>query len=240
MIRVTVLLLYLSGSAGAQELVSGPQVHFDAGLKLAAERDSLGAMAAFEAALRTNQVSAEAAYNLGTLALRTGDVGPARLYLERASRLDPLNASIEKNLRLAREAADAPDPRVFRAWLSAPLRLFPPLGWSLLAVVLSLVTIFVRLRKGISWRGFTAAAFASLLVLAIALALVWRESIPAGIVLQSVEMQGAPGSSSIALGRLKAGQDVRIGVREAAWVRVTGRGVTGWVPARAVALIRER
>lgn len=69
-----------------------------AAAKAYADRDYERAISLYEELAQTNGVSPGLYYDLGTAAARKGDLGLARLSLERARRLDPQSSQIRRNL----------------------------------------------------------------------------------------------------------------------------------------------
>jgi tetratricopeptide (TPR) repeat protein len=207
---------------------------FALGMSLVAERDTSGAMAAFEGALATGWTSAEAEYNLGSLALHRGEKGVARLHLERAARLAPLDASVQKNLGLARSAVGvrAPGPAQ-RLWdvIRSTVR---PLGLVGLSVSLNLLLGFILIRqKSKSWHRIVLGGAAVLVLIAATTALV-QESRSAGIALVATSVRSTAGASALIEGELTEGQRVTLGDSEGDWREVKARGVRGWVPDASV------
>ena len=226
---VLVLLLLqpaASPAAGAAEL-------FALGLELVAEGDTSGAVAAWEGARATGLTSAALEHNLGTVALHRGDVGRARLHLERAARLAPLDATVAQNLRLARDAAGVPArSEARRAWERA-VGVVGQLGLVALALALTFAAIGLFFLGRRRW----ALGVAVVAVLAVGAAgtALWERSRPVAVVLAiEAEVREAPSAGSAAVARVRAGETVEAGGVEGGWRRVEADGAGGWVPARAV------
>ncbi|MEW5853410.1 MAG: hypothetical protein AB2A00_31835 [Myxococcota bacterium] len=109
-------------------------------LKEASERyargDAAGAADAYESAVAQGADGVDVYFNLGTAALRAGDVGRAVWALMEARARDPWDDDVRFNLELARK--ENPDTLVGSeepAWMSA-LLLIPraPLGWAAFAL----------------------------------------------------------------------------------------------------------
>lgn len=206
---------------------------FEAGAALIAEGDTAGAVAAWEGAAALGWTSATVEHNLGTLALERGDVGRARLHLERAARLDPTSPAVARNLRLAREAAGV-GARGWgeRAWdrLGAAV---PPGGLVALALALSFAALGVLLLE----RRRAAAVVGVLAVLAVAAAggALWERTRAVGIVVApEADVRAAPAASARGVARVRAGEAVAVGDAEAGWRRVEADGAEGWLPEAAV------
>lgn len=137
----------LTGLALSLLLLASPQ---DA-LKEAGERyargDAAGAADAYETAVKQGADNAEVYFNLGTAALRAGDVGRAVWALMEARARSPWDEDVHFNLALARkENQDTLVGNEDPAWLEAML-LVPrvPLGWfSLGLFVLCCVLLTIR------------------------------------------------------------------------------------------------
>ena len=206
---------------------------FELGVSLASERDTAGAIAAFESALQQGDVSAEAAYNVGTLALQIGDVGKARLYLERAAPLAPGNPSIQKNLRIAAEAAALPansGPGLARSIT----RRVPPVVLVLLASVLAILSLVVTMRRSLGARQSRALIAVALIVGLVAGGVTWATMRPSGVVLSSTQVFTGPGASTALVSTIRAGELVSLRRSSGNWVQVGGPHVHGWIPQSAV------
>lgn len=211
---------------------------FELGTALAAEGDTTGAVAAFEGARATGWTSAAVEHDLGTLALARGDIGRARLHLERAARLGP-SAATAQNLRLVRERADAPAPTAAeRLWR----RLVATAGVGGLVVLALLLTYvaaalagLVRQRGGRGLRAgaWALGAIAAIAVLAAVGALA-EASRAVGVVLVESDVREAPSPEADGTGRLAPGQTLTLGGKTGGWRHVRTGGAEGWVPAEAV------
>lgn len=122
-------------------------------LKEAGERyargDALGAADAYETAIKDGADNADAYFNLGTAALRGGDVGRAVWALMEARARAPWDEDILYNLELARrENQDTVGGEEESAWLSA-MRFIPraPLQW--ITYALFLVFCAMLLARGV-------------------------------------------------------------------------------------------
>lgn len=224
---LVLLLLQAAGpSAEAERL-------FEAGQALVAEGDTAGAVAAWEGVLATGWTAAAVEHNLGTLALERGDVGRARLHLERAARLDPASASTAHNLRLAREAAGLGARPAWHAAWDRLVGVVGPVG--LVALALSLA--FGALGVWFLERRRTAAAVGVLALVAVAAAgaALWERTRPVAVVVApEADVREAPAASAAAVARVRAGETVTVGESEAGWRHVVADGEPGWLPEAAV------
>ena len=206
---------------------------FSLGATLVAEGDTAGAVAAWEGALATGLTSPAAEYNLGAVALARRDLGRARLHLERAARLDPLDGDVAAALAEARERSGAP-PRsaAERAW-NAVVGVVRPLG----LVALALAVAFGALALLLVGRRRPALAVAAVAAVAVAAAgaALWQATVPGGVVLaDEAEVREAPSPSAPPVARVRAGERVGVGRVRAGWRRVETADGGGWVREAAV------
>ncbi|MEM6288863.1 MAG: SH3 domain-containing protein [Bacteroidota bacterium] len=223
------LLLLLQAAAPAAEA----DRLFETGARLIAEGDTAGAVAAWEGIAEQGVASAAIEHNLGTLALERGDVGRARLHLERAARLDASRPGVAHNLRLARQAAGVGDRPVWRVAWDRLGAVVPPGGLVALALALSFAALGVVLLER---RRLGAALGALALVTVVAAsAALWERTAPVAIVVASeADLREAPSAAARGVARVRAGEVVALGDAEAGWRRVEADGVEGWVPEAAV------
>ncbi len=223
-----IALLLLAPSAGAQ---TDP---FALGVRLAAEGDTAGAVAAWQAA-----GGPDADHNLGVVALSRGDAGRARFYLERAARAAPLDATTRRTLADARERTGAPPPsRAAQAWAVLTVGGGAPLVALAVALLLAATAAFATGRRPAA---ALVGGMGSVLALAAAVALVGA-ALPRGVVVVSETVRAAPSGEAPEAGSVPVGTAVRIGAREAGWREIRADGVAGWLrrpygwlPERAVA-----
>ena len=206
---------------------------FDVGTTLVAEGDTAGAVAAWEGALATGWASADAEANLGAVALERGDTGRARLHLERAARLAPLDGDVADTLAAAREAAGAAPPSALgRAW-GRVVGVVRPVG----LVALALALAFGALGLFLLGRRRPALAVGALAALAVAAAGVslWEATAERGVVLVAeAEVREGPSPTAPPVARVRAGDVVGVGEERAGWRRVSAGGADGWLRGGAV------
>ena len=206
---------------------------FDVGARLVAEGDTAGAVAAWEGARRTGWASAAVEQNLGVVAQARGDVGRARLHLERAARLAPLDGAVAAALATAREEAGAAPPSAAeRAWRAA-VGVARPVGLVALALALAFGALGLFL-LGRRRPALVVGAVAAVAVVAAGAAL-WGEGAVRGVVLVSVaDVRAGPSATAPPLARVRAGEVVGVGEERAGWRRVAAGGEEGWVWGGAV------
>lgn len=208
---------------------------FALGNDLVVEGDTAGAVAAWQGAAATGWTSAAVEYNLGTVALIRGEVGEARLHLERAARLDPLAADIDRNLELTRARAGIP-PRGAgeRLWARA-VAIVCPFG----LVVLALALAFGALGTMLLGRRRLAGGLALVALVAVGAAsfAVWDTTRLLGVVLTEASVTEGPSSSTPSIARLAAGETLEVGLEVDGWQPVRIGRSRGWIRAGAVETI---
>ncbi|MEM0961246.1 MAG: hypothetical protein AAGK21_01740 [Bacteroidota bacterium] len=215
------------------QAASPPADLFERGQTLLAEGDTLGAVAVWNAARPDGLASAEVEYNLGTLALRRGETGRARLHLERAARLAPLDEDIARNVSLARERSGAPAPSTMHRtviWMRAVVG-------SLGLVVLALAAAFGTLGLAVASRQRAALGVGAVAVALVAMAswAVWEASAPRSVVLvEEVAVVESPSPTAAPVARAREGEVVWAGEAEDGWRPVRVGRARGWVREAAV------
>lgn len=236
-----VLLLALAAlatvpSAVAQAERPEAERAFALALELAAEGDTTGARAAFDAA-RAGGASAALELNVARLALAQDDVGPARLAAERAYRLAPGLPGALDVLDASREAVGDAGPGALRHRADTLAGALGGLGVVLLALALAAlaaVAVWHRRRLPGAVVGLVVAGAA--LGLAGTVALLAERTVLNAVVVETVATRGAPSPDAREGMRLDAGRVVRAGERRDGWVHLSG-GIDGWVPEGAVEAI---
>ena len=223
------------GSAAGQETAPRADAEraFGLALELAAEGDTTGALAAFEAA-REGGTSAPLELNVARLALAQRDLGRARLAAERAYRLAPSLPGALDALDAARQAAGDAGPTPLRRRADALVGALGDLGVVLLALALAALAalaVWHRRRLPGAAVGLTVAAAA--LGIAGAGALLAERTALNAVLVEAVALREAPSPDAREGVRLDAGRVVHAGAELDGWVRLGG-DLDGWVPAGAV------
>ena len=208
---------------------------FAVGTELVAEGDTSGAVAAWQGAVATGWTSAAAEHNLGTVALARGQTAAARLHLERAARLDPLDDAVVRNLALARARAGAPEPSVVQAAGARVVAVVRPLGLVTLALALTFGALALLLMN--RRRAALAVGAVALLAVAAASGAVWERTRPLAVAMSGAAVVESPSPNASAVARLRPGETVSVGEAEDGWRPVRVGRQSGWVRADAVAPI---
>ena len=205
---------------------------FGLGARLVAEGDTAGAVAAWHGSLATGWASAAAEHNLGTVALARGEAGRARLHLERAARLDPLDGAVRRNLGLARQRAGEEAPSAVRAGWERAVAVARPLG--LVALALALAFSAVALALANRQRAAAGLGLVAAVAVAAAALAVWERTRPLAVALADAAVAESPSPTAAAVARLRAGETVEAGAVVDGWRPVAVGRAEGWVRAGAV------
>ena len=232
MTLILVLALLQAAPAPAASRAEAERL-FAVGTDLIAEGDTSGAVAAWQGAVATGWTSPAAEHNLGTVALARGETATARLHLERAARLDPLDEAIGRNLGLVRQQAGEAEPTaVQRGWAHA-VAIVRPLGVVALALALAFGTLGLvllgrrRLALGLGAVALVAVGAAGLAV--------WERTRALAVVMTEAAVVEAPSLAASVVTRLEPGEAVTAGDAIEGWRSVRWGRETGWVRADAVA-----
>ena len=148
---LAVLLLLLPFAAQAAG-TSYPDSLWHAGVEAYSAGDYTTAAADWEGIVDTGLMSRELYFNLGNAYFKTGEMGPAILWYERALRLDPSDTDVRHNLEYARtltqDRIDEVPEFFLKSWRRSACYLLPAnvwaiLGLALLAGTLALVLLFL-------------------------------------------------------------------------------------------------
>ena len=238
---IWLLALLLLGPPRAEDRPEAERL-FQLGLELVAEGDTTGALAAWDGAAATEWMSAALSYNRGSVALARGDLGMARLALERAARLAPRNASIQTALTEVRErVGDAPPSlleRISHSVLSIlPLPVAVGLALLLNLLTLGLAALWWQRRSRPLAVGALGSALAFALSLGIALVALTAASSPRGVVLDAGVVRTSPSPTATEAARLGAGTLLQLGETQGAWQAIAVDDLDGWIPRAQVEAI---
>ena len=233
---IWLLALLLLGPPRAEDRPEAERL-FQLGLDLVAEGDTTGALAAWDGAAATEWMSAALSYNRGSVALARGDLGMARLALERAARLAPRNVSIHAALSEVRErVGDAPPSPLERVSHSV-LSILPLLALLLNLLTLGLAALWWQRRSRPLAVGALGSALAFALSLGIALVALTAASSPRGVVLDAGVVRTSPSPTATEAARLGAGTLLQLGETQGAWQAIAVDDLDGWIPRAQVEAI---
>ncbi|MEO0560426.1 MAG: SH3 domain-containing protein [Bacteroidota bacterium] len=238
---IVLLALLLLGPPRAEDRPEAERL-FQLGLELVAEGDTTGALAAWNGAAATEWTSAALSYNRGLIALQRGNLGTARLALERAARLDPRNTTISSALADVRaQSGDAPPSAIDRIVQGALSRIGPfgavVLALAMYGLVLSLGALWWRRRTRPLALGVLASALGFSLALGLATFGLMEASMARGVVLDTGVLRTAPSPTATEAARLPAGTALQLGETQGAWQAVTVDDLDGWIPILQVEAI---
>lgn len=212
------------------------------------------AAAMYDSVMEGGTESAALHYNLGNCYYRLGQTGASILQYEKALRLDPDNADILFNLRLANlritDRVAAPQPTLIGAGWQRLLLWLSLRGWSLSAIIMLTISAlllgwFVYRWKRQPMPAVFVGALATLLIGLLLVVMAWQRYLlthPANdeaIVLSpNVYVKASPDDESTDLFILHEGIKVTVEQQEGEWMRIAVEGdKVGWVPAQAVGII---
>lgn len=139
------LILLLGLPIAAQAQTAYPDSLWQAGVAAYSAGDFQTAVQDWEGVRATGLMSRELYYNLGNAYFKTGEMGPAILWYERALRLDPSDPDVRYNLEYARnltqDKIDEVPEIFFEQWGHALCYLLPSNTWAVLAVVFFGLTV---------------------------------------------------------------------------------------------------
>ena len=191
-------------------------------------------------------------YNLGNACFKSGHLGEAILWYERARRIDHRDADIRANLRFANEVKKDRDPApagnpVWRFLLA--LFLFPSLNELCIVIFLLLLGVFAlavwRLRLRTAARAFWLALFLTcsgftVLVGGWSGLRIHRQHtlVEAIVVVDQATARSGPEARQTAVLVVHEGTKVRVERKEGEWRLVRlANGLGGWLPAASLVLI---
>ncbi len=143
---LSLLLLLPVGARAAQ---SYPDSLWTSGVAAYTAGDYASACRDWEAVRATGLMSRELYYNLGNAYFKSGEMGPAILWYERALRLDPSDADVRYNLEFARSQTQDRIEEVpeifFEAWGHKLCYLLASNTWAALSLVFLALTVALAL-----------------------------------------------------------------------------------------------
>ena len=242
-------LLALAPLAPARAQLAEAVRRFDEGNRHYQQGDYRRALAAYQAALDAGYASGALYYNMGNAHYRLDALGQAVRYYEKARRLLPDHPALQHNLEITRgRTLDAfsqlPTPFWRPPWQRLVYLVGPP-GFFLAGLVcyvlaLALVAYRIRTRTRNPWhrRSLALSLGFSLLLLttAFAASLEHARDTAAVVVASSASLRHGPADDAPTDLDVHEGLLLDVLGTHDDWLQVRlPNGVTGWLPARAVA-----
>jgi tetratricopeptide (TPR) repeat protein len=215
--------------------------------------DYTGAVALYDSIDRGELASAKLYYNMGNAYFRAGRIGKSILYYNKALKLAPANSDIAYNLEIANTFTRnkiEPIPEFFlrrwmrslgsilsgNAWAAASLAL---LGLALVGLLLFLLPLGRRARKGGFWGGLAALV---LLIFALSFAATdYRESVhptQAIVTTPSASVKSSPDNAGKDLFLIYEGAKVTVRDELNGWCEITiADGNRGWIKTSTIEMI---
>ncbi len=234
--------LLLAGTSPTAAQPQAAQRHFEAGNAHYAEGRYEHAIDAYRSALETGYASGALYYNLGNAYDRTGRLGRAILYYEKALLLLPDHPPLQHSLDVARRRAGAPPSVAPPGWqaLAARVDPLPPFAAGLALYLLGAGVLGYRRWTGRGGRGrplaYAALAAGLLLILG-----AWGASYArtldrrAVVVAREAPLHTSPTRQAARDTTLQEGAVLELRRRQPSWTEVRlSNGRTGWLPAETV------
>lgn len=234
------IFICLENCIGAQ----APAPLFQDGIHAYIAGDYQAAANTFKTIL-SNAPASGVLHNLGNAEWKCGRIGPAILAWEQANWLEPFDANTIANLRFARKSAHLEAPNltwyeICSTWLSSR-------AWAWIAMFsfwggLALVMLPGHLKKRrADWlQGIAAGAFALFFICIPALAGIHTRSSLGVILPDQTPLRLTPTHDAQIMGRLPAGESVRIEMARGNYLYVrTGNDTAGWVECRELGAISK-
>ena len=192
-------------------------------------------------------------YNIGNAYYKSGDLGRAVLYFERALKLNPGNADAVYNLEIARESVqdkiEVVPEFILKKWVKDFENGLGSDGWAVIALVAAFAALALLLcfkfsgRSGLRRLSFILAMVAAL-VFAVSIIFSFNlrsdvTSLDGGIVMQPVSsVKSSPADNGKSVFILHEGTKVEILDNLGEWVKVEiADGRQGWMPASDIEVI---
>lgn len=199
----------------------------------------------YSAILSEGLEAPEVYFNLGNAYYKSNNIAYAILNYERALKLEPDNADINFNLKLANQKTedkiDAAPQLFLNQWKNSFIDLTSEKGWSQLFIVfvilsLLLFTLYFTIQKR-SLKQFGFFGGSSLIILSIILFFVaqhkynlTKNSSDAIITASSITVTGSPNEKGTKLFILHEGTKVNITQEDVGWTEIKiANGNTGWI-----------
>lgn len=239
-------ILLLTGAALASARSSADDDLLNEGARLYQEQQFEAALDIYREALSTDATSGPLLYNVGNAYFRTGQIGEAIRYYEKAARKIPDHPKVQHNLHIARQNIDQPIPSIpppfWQRWWHQLVRLLGARGLFLVglgAYIPAVGLIGYRIWRGhrlsrlwklttvflltVSAAGIGSGLFAS-----------WQKSTHERAVVISPEavLYGDPAANSTVTRSIPEGTVVYVNEELPEWQHIRlPNGAAGWVEA---------
>jgi len=243
LLTLLALLVSLTGLSGQAAEVF--QQVFDEAERLYNEGRFSEAAAEYESLRASGIADAVVFYNLANAYFKSGRLGSAILYYERALRLAPADADVRANLAFANELiADAPEPPELPGYVTWAVSLYRALRVDTCAALLSLSFLIggaagsvLLLGRWPLLRNVSLWALAGLTLLGLVSGSILAAKLSAAsgqpeviVFAQRCEVRSGPGEANPQLAEIHEGLKLAVRAEREEWLQVTlPNGLTGWV-----------
>ncbi len=188
------------------------------------------AIANFEPLLVSNPNDVTLLYNLGTSYLKNNDYGNARLYLERASKISPLDPDISTNLEALQSKLNTDivpiEPIFLIKWWHAIYNQLNPLTWSILSLTMGVGILLILFLSWVKKKNVGAKKWTIVLIslLLISICAGWSRNAHlndknAFVVFQSSNLKVSPSESSETIKLLSPGIKLIVIDQDGQWYK---------------------
>lgn len=215
--------------------------HLDAGNTHYDESQYERAIDAYRRALDTGYANVALYHNLGNAYFRTGRLGRAILYYEKAQRLAPEHPKLRHNLDVARSRAEVPPPPVLPGWKAAAATTDSSRAF---ALGLALYLVGFGMLGYRRWTGsdrpgrplYRLTLATGLLLIAGALGTSYVHTLDRhAVVVRTAPLHTIPSTQATQDTTLHEGAVLELRRRQPTWTEVRlANGRTGWLPAETV------
>lgn len=240
-IYVIMCLVLVVGARFVSAAAGGFQERFNQAEQLYEDGKYAEALAAYQDIERT-VAHWKLFYNMGNCYYKMNNVVKAKIYYLRAERLNPFDASIQKNIDIVdKQFSDKIEGEEPDFLTRLALRIESVISLNILSVILLIVVvilnafIFLLIKKGKSRFRLYGVSFSLVIVLVIGGYHIYRTGKQnlrntAVIVKADSELRSGPGESNTILFKVNPGLKVKIIEKSRNWVQVSASAqVAGWV-----------
>ncbi len=223
---------------------------FDSANASYAKGDYEKAIKQYESLVTNNAVSTELYFNLGNAYYKTNNIGLAILNYERAKKINPDDADLKTNLKLANQKTedkiDAAPQLFLSEWKNGIIDIFDEKTWSIICILLFVVSIVLIglyiLSQNYFFKklGFFGACFLFILsIMTFFLAQnkyeLTKNSSDAIVVSGTATVSGSPNEKGTKLFILHEGTKVEITLEQNDWTEIKiANGNVGWIKSSQI------